>query len=424
MSLVSLSKTRIDKAGRLLSNPPDPLTEEYLDLEDVFDLYRKTFLPNLTELTSQIQFWLSNNGENYYIAQRLKRKPQILRKLRRLSVRLTQLQDIGGCRIIVQSNRQVDALKEYIERNIEGADQLNLVRATDYRAKGRDDSGYRAVHLIIENRGKVIELQIRSMIQHYWAESIERTSVIYGSHLKEQEGDPAVIEYFKKLSDIFFELEAGRQPGNAAQVELDKLRGDAERIIELSGKGQVLGAFVNDDIMKTLAQKEKGSAKGINNWIFVFDWKSGSFITWDIVSKDPDEAADIYSEYERQYPTEDQLEVVLIGSSDVSTVRKTHSHYFGVAAYDKVLESLQESIVGFSKRMELDVGARQIIGVLARRRFWGSKRASEDTLKNHFCKDVLTFDASLKSLRLKGFVSTDGGVSLEIKRKAEIEQFL
>lgn len=176
--------------------------------------------------------------------------------------------------------------------------------------------------------------------------------------------------------------------------------------------------------MRTLAEKEKSSAKGINNWIFVFDWKSGSFLTWDIVSRNPDDAADIYSDYERQYPAEDQFEVVLIGSSDVSTVRKTHSHYFGVAAYDKVLESLQDSIVGFSKRMELDVGARQIIGTLARRRFWGSKKASEDTLRNHFCKDVLTFDSSLRSLKLKGLISTEGGVSLEIKRKAEIEQYL
>ncbi len=420
----SPSKTRIDKAGRLLSTPPDPLTEEYLELEDVFDSYRKTFLPKLTELTSQIQFWLTNNGEHYYIAQRLKRKPQILRKLRRLSVRLTQLQDIGGCRIIVRSNRQVDALKEYIEKRISETEHLNLVRATDYRPRGRDDSGYRAVHLIIENKEKVIELQIRSMIQHYWAESIERTSVIYGSHLKEQEGDPAVISYFKSLSDIFYELEAGRQPSGQAQVELDTLRRQAEEIIEASGKGRVLGAFVNDDIMRTLAEKERSSAKGINNWIFVFDWNSGTFITWDIVSRDPDQAADTYSKYERQYPAEEQLEVVLIGSSDVSTVRRTHSHYFGVAAYDKVLESLQDSIVGFSKRMELDVGARQIIGVLARRRFWGSKKASEDTLRNHFCKDVITFDGSLKSLKLKGFISTDGGVSLEIKRKSEIEQYL
>lgn len=422
--MVPPSKARIDKAGRLLANPPDPLTEEYLEFDDVFDSYRKTFLPKLTDVTSQIQFWLANNQEHYYIAQRLKRKPQILRKLRRLSVRLTQLQDIGGCRIIVQSNREVDSLKEYIERNIEKTDNLNLVRSTDYRVRGRDDSGYRAVHLIIENNCKVIELQIRSMIQHYWAESIERTSVIYGSHLKEQEGDPAVIAYFKKLSDIFYELEAGRQPSGQAQVELDKLRREAEEIIEESGKGQVLSAFVNDDIMRTLAEKEKSSAKGINNWIFVFDWKSGSFLTWDIVSRNPDDAADIYSDYERQYPAEDQFEVVLIGSSDVSTVRKTHSHYFGVAAYDKVLESLQDSIVGFSKRMELDVGARQIIGTLARRRFWGSKKASEDTLRNHFCKDVLTFDSSLRSLKLKGLISTEGGVSLEIKRKAEIEQYL
>ncbi len=145
---------------------------------------------------------------------------------------------------------------------------------------------------------------------------------------------------------------------------------------------------------------------------------------WDIVSRDPDEAANKYAEYEKIYSADQSYEVVLIGSSDIATVRSTHSHYFGVAAYDKVLETLQDSIVGFSRRMDLDVGARQILAVLVRRRYWGNKRASEDTMKNHFCRDVITFDVSLRTLRQKGLVSTAGGVALEIKKKAEIESYI
>ncbi|WP_376766870.1 RelA/SpoT domain-containing protein [Rhizobium laguerreae] len=128
----------------------------------------------------ELQRWLHDYGGRYYIAQRLKRKPQIVRKLRRLSVRLTQLQDIGGCRIIVDQNSDVDKLIAFIESNIEANNGLKLNRITDYRDRGRDETGYRSVHLILERDGKALELQIRSRIQHYWAESIERTSVIYG----------------------------------------------------------------------------------------------------------------------------------------------------------------------------------------------------------------------------------------------------
>lgn len=102
------SKSRIDKAGRLLSSPPKELTEEFLELEDVFDRYRESHLDPLTSLTSEIQSLLREAGKPYYIAQRLKRKPQIVRKLQRLSVRLTQLQDIGGLRVIVDDNETIN----------------------------------------------------------------------------------------------------------------------------------------------------------------------------------------------------------------------------------------------------------------------------------------------------------------------------
>lgn len=71
------------------------------------------------------------------------------------------------------------------------------------------------LHVILDKNGYKLELQIRSRIQHYWAESIERTSVIYGHHLKEQEGAPEVISYFRLLSDLFYEIEAIRNQHTA-----------------------------------------------------------------------------------------------------------------------------------------------------------------------------------------------------------------
>lgn len=207
---MTVSKAKIDKAGVALTKDVDEIEniDEYFELEQIFDDYRKSHLQPLTETTLELQSWLSNYGTSYYIAQRLKRKPQIIRKLKRLSVRLTQLQDIGGCRIIVEENKDVDRLRTFILDKLERQKNIELVRETDYREKGRDDTGYRALHLILNLLGQKLELQIRSRIQHYWAESIERASVVYGHHLKEKEGDPIVIQYFKMLSDIFSEIEA------------------------------------------------------------------------------------------------------------------------------------------------------------------------------------------------------------------------
>jgi ppGpp synthetase/RelA/SpoT-type nucleotidyltranferase len=206
---MAVSKTKIDRAGSALARDSYRTDEEYIELEDIFDEYRKRHLQPLSETTMELQGWLGDYGRPYYIAQRLKRKPQIVRKLRRLSVRLSQLQDIGGSRIIVPTNEDVDRLAEFIEQRVKEKGHFSIERRSDYRQRGRDRTGYRALHLILKRTDVSLELQLRSRVQHYWSESIERTSVIYGHHLKEEEGDPKVIQYFRSLSDAFFELEAG-----------------------------------------------------------------------------------------------------------------------------------------------------------------------------------------------------------------------
>ena len=425
--LLKISKSRIDKAGLALSKNKYRDEIDYIESEDIFDDFRKAHLPPLTQTTLEIQNWLSTYSNSYYIAQRLKRKPQIIRKLKRLSVRLTQLQDIGGLRIIIDSNHEIDKLYNYLFEKVNNQEKFKIIRVVDYRERGRDITGYRALHIIFSRDGFNLELQIRSRIQHYWAESIERTSVIYGYHLKEQEGAPDVINYFKKLSDIFYEIEAGREPSSEQKIVIDMLRIKAEDIIRKSDKHKVFDSYVNEDIIQTLSSIERSKKESFNNWIIIFDWNSGSFVNWEIVDRDPDSAIKAYVKNENLFPAKQGYEVVLVGSSDVATIRQTHSHYFGIENYDNILENLSQAVIGFSRRMDIDVGARQILHTLYRRHTWGSKTIRISTLKNHFCKNIITFDSSLSILINKGLVkqeSTNGPVSLNLGKKGEIDKYL
>lgn len=419
---MKISKTQIDKSGYILSGKKTVDEIQFIEYESIFDEYRKEHLPVLTRITSEIQEILSFYDASYYIAQRLKRKPQIIRKLKRLPVRLTQLQDIGGLRIIVKKNSDVDKLYDFIKSNI----RYEIVDFVDYRERGRDDTGYRALHIIIGIEGYKIELQIRSLYQHYWAEGIERTSVIYGYFLKGYEGDLKVIKYFKKLSDIFYEIESGHTPTAQQKIELDSLRSAAETIIENSDKKNVLYGHVNKNAIKSLIDKESKKRGVINNWILVFDWNSGCFVSWDAVEKNPDIAIQKYVKYEKDFPAEQGFEVVLIGSSDVSTIKETHSHYFGIDTYENILESIDVSILNVKKRMSIDTGARKILLCLTTRRYW-NKNIAINTLKNHYCKSVVGFDESLALLKRKGFIimpSDRGPVMLNIAKKSEIESCL
>ncbi len=424
---MKLSKTLIDNSGYALSRENETDLDKYIQFTDAFDEYRKNHLEPLSKTTMELQQWLAQFGQDYFIAQRLKRKPQILRKLRRFSVRLSQLQDIGGTRVIVEQNKDVNDLINFLKDRLERSKDLKVVRLTDYRGEGREDSGYRAYHVILEREGYKMELQIRSKIQHYWAETIERTSIVYGHHLKELEGDPVVIQYFKLLSDLFYEIEAGRKPTAALRTKVEELRLKSEEIIQDADEKNVFSSYVNEGITKDLERKERSLGDSVlNNWIFVFNWNIGAFVTWELITNDPKGAIDQYVEFENRYKSEDGFEVVLVGSSKVATVRQTHSHYFGLNHADgPVLEDLNSSIVGFSNAMDIDVGAREILRTLERRHFWGTKVISLDTLKNHFCKGIVTFDSSLVSLLEKHLIHDSGyGISLNLKKKREINNYV
>ncbi|MCP8688099.1 RelA/SpoT domain-containing protein [Marinobacterium sedimentorum] len=375
----------------------------------------------------QIQSWLSGFDGQYYIAQRLKRKPQILRKMHRFSVRLTQLQDIGGNRIIVDKNEDVESLRRYIHEKLVNNKDIKIHRETDYRTVGRDDTGYRALHIILETHKTKIELQIRSSAQHYWAECIERTSVIYGHYLKENDGDKRVIDYFKLLSHVFFEIESKREPTPQEKIDLDRKREESEKIIENKKNGKILHSHVNDDVIHTLTTIESKNPDSIKNWILIFDWNTGHFVNWESISRDPTEAYEAYSQNERLYEEETGFEVVLVGSSNVEMIRKTHSHYFGIDGYDSILEKLDQSILGFSSRQTIDAGSRRILLTLRRKNRWGKKAVSLDTLKNHYCQTVFGFDVALEKLLELGLVTKNGKrgpFSLNIRKQEEINSYL
>jgi ppGpp synthetase/RelA/SpoT-type nucleotidyltranferase len=424
------SKSQIDKAGKVLSTPKDDFDENYLkqfsELEVIFNKFRESHLSPLTALTAAIQTELAETEIEYYIAQRLKRKPQILRKLNRLSVRLTQLQDIGGLRIIVDDNAAVDQVALLVDRTLKTNDQYEILRSTDYRGKGRDDSGYRALHKIIKHDKNYLELQIRSRPQHNWAESVERTSVFYGKRIKEGEGSVVVIGYFKLLSEVYSEIERGARISAQEFSDIEKMRSKSEDVIRRDGFSHLMDGVVNEDVVKTLIQKEKSNNGMLNNWILVFDWKTANFVTWDIASKLNEEAVAQYVRYEQDYPEDQKYEVVLIGSSDISTVQKTHSHYFGLAKPDKILQDMGQSILQLDKNPDIDYGAKRILEVLTKKRVWGNKKGIQrQTLQNHFCKDVLRFEESVKLLIDKGFLTdkSGAGVTLNIAKTADIALF-
>lgn len=109
----------------------------------------------------------------------------VIEKLRRESIRfrLTQMQDIAGCRLIVPDIAAQETAVEHLRHLFEQCDVVDR--------RDRPSHGYRAVHVIVTRGGKLIEIQVRTSLQHLWAELSEKLSDVEDPAIKYGAGDVA-----------------------------------------------------------------------------------------------------------------------------------------------------------------------------------------------------------------------------------------
>jgi len=158
-------------------------------------------------------------GARVPVAQRLKRREQIINKLARLErMHLWTMGDIGGCRAVLPSHEQVDGVLRRIRKNW---DMQGRIRD---RRDEPADSGYRAVHVIVIREGRMIEIQLRDPKEHEWALAVERTGARLGIGLKEGEGPDDLREYFRLASLGMYMERIGQQPDPAFVEAFDAAR--------------------------------------------------------------------------------------------------------------------------------------------------------------------------------------------------------
>lgn len=134
-----------------------------------------------------------------------KRKTQqsIVEKLcRQPKLRLPQMQDIAGCRIVIEGGSQrADTLSDLLIGGFESP-------AWNIERKDRHAHGYKALHIIAKKGQKFYEIQLRTYAQDVWANLVESLSDESNS-LKYGGSDPeqARVSQLKTLSERFFEID-------------------------------------------------------------------------------------------------------------------------------------------------------------------------------------------------------------------------
>lgn len=274
---------------------------------------------------------MRRHGIEGITAARLKRMQAIRRKLRRVKLNLNQLQDLGGCRVILPSINDVRRLtatfKETTRHEFRGKDD-------DYIENPKPD-GYRSHHLKLVYRakdgaemhdGRRIEVQIRTRLQHSWATAVEAVGLFRGEDLKANRGSEEWLRLFRLMSAEFAETE--RCPVR------DEMPGASERRREIRGLNLALGALETLD----------GISHAVN-WTELYvtsssrNWPTHYLISFDTQAKTVDvkpytqasyavQGYDHAEDRDNQADSED-TNVVLVEVDKLENLKEAYPNYFG-----------------------------------------------------------------------------------------------
>ncbi|EKO3500719.1 RelA/SpoT domain-containing protein [Vibrio fluvialis] len=190
------SKKQIDRAADKIRHGVEG--EERLEAIELIQSYREFHLYPLMLLKNHLVRTAKKISPDVIVARRLKRLPTIIDKLERPSldgkstntIKFTRMQDIAGCRAIVKNPKQLWALKKRLERS---RSVHTIIRTKDYLSEPKD-SGYGGLHLIYKCyegqdqahdwKGSLVEIQLRTALQHAWATSLEIIDTLENINLK------------------------------------------------------------------------------------------------------------------------------------------------------------------------------------------------------------------------------------------------
>jgi ppGpp synthetase/RelA/SpoT-type nucleotidyltranferase len=134
----------INKAARTVLEG-DSSTDEYWNALTIVNNWRSSHSFPLNTMQVGLRAKATQIDGTALVAQRIKRLASITAKLERFpEMKLTQMQDLGGCRAVVSS---VKAVNRLFESYRQGKHKHKLNHVDDYIASPKP-SGYRGVHLI------------------------------------------------------------------------------------------------------------------------------------------------------------------------------------------------------------------------------------------------------------------------------------
>ncbi|HKF51612.1 MAG TPA: RelA/SpoT domain-containing protein [Candidatus Acidoferrales bacterium] len=275
------------------------------------------------------------------VAQRLKRFSSIMNKLaRESSMKLSQMQDLGGCRAILSNIAAVNSLYD-MYRIAPLLPEEGSLKCYDYVSNPKDD-GYRGIHVVARYHPRIrsrapwdgyrIEIQLRTNLQHAFATAVETVTTFTRAPLKFGAGPAEWRRFFSLMGSALATREqTPLVPGTPSdQVELIReLRAAA---VTLRVRSRLQGWT---DALQTLRSQHLKNSKWL---LLLLDTSKNTVGVTGF--QDRKEASRAIAEIEKSKRAD--IDAVLVWVSSIRRLRVAYPNYYAdtkkfIDALDSVL---------------------------------------------------------------------------------------
>jgi len=318
------SRQEVDEAGVTLIGVDWHNIDHAMDVinnwRSSHDFPLNTFQNNLRRKSKEID-------KNSTVVQRLKRLPAMYQKLTRFDwLTLSEMQDIGGVRAVVNSNRNARRLVTAFE----GSSFKHRLADKDDYVRRPKTSGYRGYHLIYRYRSDKkdtfndlkVEIQIRSQLQHAWATAVETVGMFIRQALKSSQGDKEWLRFFSLMgSEIALREKTPLVPGTPTdKAELLETIENYARKLDVENRLQTYGAALRVTADPTLRRSRYFLVKlePTEHRVTVTSYKLTEL----------QQASTDYQVTEEEIRSQPQADVVLVSADSMAGLRTGYPNYF------------------------------------------------------------------------------------------------
>jgi len=331
------TKGEIDRAGRdmLALHKDNPARKNAIA---IVDNWRSCHAYPLQIVRTTLFNRAKKIDANSNIPQRLKSKRSIRIKLRdNPDMKLSQMQDIAGCRAIMRSMKEVNQLKKiYLDsyaKKRKGRPEWDGSDKYDYITRPKND-GYRSLHFIFRYDssshaqqayvGQRVEIQIRSTLQHSWATAVEVAQSFTGQALKQKikHAQADWLRFFILSSGAFaFRESCPLVP--SAPKNRNELIGELNEIEKRLNVINTLTYWSN-----FIEWSKKKSIPDAHSFLLILDVKKGNLNIVPFRKDESIKAEKIRDRVENAAEDDINKHVLLVSVEDINALPKAYPNYY------------------------------------------------------------------------------------------------